>query len=110
MKNHILNAAGQSHPRAIITKKENAPKNLLLCQLGSGIGLLGGTGFLVGAVFLTIFEYFYGENLHGNWFYLAVLPLWVLGAHCLDKIEDAEKAERIERCKRTGMRDKDGAD
>lgn len=107
MTNQFLNSTREFQPKKIIEKKETALRNWTLLHLAAGIGLLGGTFLLFAAVFLTIFEYFYSENPHGNWLFLAVLPLWVMGAVCLDKVEDAEKAERIAYCKRTGIKDKD---
>jgi hypothetical protein len=58
---------------------------------------------LVCAVFLTIVQYLYGENLNDTWLYAIVLPLWILGAHCFDKIEEIDKDRRIEYCEKNGM-------
>jgi hypothetical protein len=108
MRNHLLNIPEQRVSKAFVTKNESTRSNRPLWNLGVGIGLLGGTTLLFGAIFLTIFEYFYSEKPHGSWLFLAVLPLWIIGAVCLDKIEDAEKADRIEYCKKNPLKDKDG--
>ena len=75
-------------------------------HIGAGVGLLGGLFILAFAGFLTIFQFLYSENPHGSWLYMVVLPLWVLGAHCFDKIEDIDKA-RTEFCKKNGMTDEE---
>jgi hypothetical protein len=93
-------------PEAIFAHKETSNTRRTLLRFAAGIGLHGGTCILFGAIFLTVFEYFYSEKLHGNWVFLAVLPLWIIGALCLDKLEFAEKARRIEYCKEIGMKDR----
>ncbi len=74
--------------KTIIDKKEIIGGNWTIWDIGVALGLVGGTGIFAVAVFLTVLTYFYSENPHGSWLFLAVLPLWVLGAYCFDKIED----------------------
>ncbi len=64
--------------------------NWTIWEIGASIGLIGGTCVFTGALLLTVSAYFYSENPHGSWLFLAVLPLWVLGAYCFDKIEDGK--------------------
>jgi hypothetical protein len=64
-------------------------------HIGAGLGLLGGTFILACGAFLTIFQYFYHENPHGSWLFAIVLPLWIFGAHCFDKLDELEKARRL---------------
>jgi hypothetical protein len=81
-----------------IGKKENTAKNWTIWHIGAGIGLLGGTFLLGCTVFLTFFQFLYSEKTHGNWLFFVVLPLWIFGAHCFDKIEEIDKTGRIENC------------
>jgi uncharacterized membrane protein len=74
--------------KTIVDKKEIIGGNWTIWDVGANLGLLGGTWIFAVAVFLTVLAYFYSENPHGSWLFLAVLPLWVLGAYCFDKIED----------------------
>jgi hypothetical protein len=108
MRSHLLNIAEQQISKAFVTKNESTLKNRMLWNFGAIVGLLGGTCLLFGAAFMTVFEYFYSETPHGNWLFLTVLPLWILGAACLDKIEDAEKADRIEFCEKHPIKDENG--
>jgi len=66
--------------------------------------ILGFTGFVISG--LSLFG-FLAEKQNvsriGTWLIIAVFPLMMFAAHCLDKIGAANKAERIERCKRQGM-------
>ena len=71
-------------------------RNWTIRHIGAGIGLLGGLLILFGANFLIIFEYFEGAKQRGTWLLAVVLPLWILGAHCFDKIEDSDKKRRAE--------------
>ena len=106
MTNHFANLADNALPKAFINKKEIPPDNYwTIWHIGAGVGLLGGMFILACAVFLTIFQFLYSENPHGIWLYAVVLPLWILGAHCFDKIEDIDKARKIEYCKKHGMTD-----
>ncbi len=79
-----------------INKSETVARNWTIWHVGAGIGLLGGLLVLFGTAFLIIFEYLTGEKSLGNWLFAAVLPLWIFGAHCFDKLEELEK-ERINR-------------
>jgi hypothetical protein len=74
--------------KTIVDKKEVTGGNWTIWDIGAGLGLLIGTCIFAAAVFLTVLSYFYSEHPHGSWLFLAVLPLWVLGAYCFDKIED----------------------
>jgi len=105
MTNHFAHSAGNALPKAFINKKEISGSYRTILHIGAGVGLLGGMFILACAAFLTIFQFFYSENPHGNWLYAVVLPLWILGAHCFDKVEDIDKARRIEYCKKHGMTD-----
>ncbi len=107
MINHFANTADKALPKAFINKKEIPDNYWTIWHIGAGVGLLGGMFILACAVFLTIFQFLYSENPHGSWLYGVVLPLWILGAHCFDKIEDIDKARRIEYCKKHGMTDEE---
>lgn len=98
MTNHFVNPA-----ETIINQKEFGAENWTIRHLGAGLGLLGGTCLLAGACFLAVIEHVYGEKTHGVWLFLLVLPLWILGAHCFDRIEDAEKAAKLEYCRKHGL-------
>ena len=65
--------------------------------------ILGFTGFVISA--LSLFGFLAEQNVSrlGTWLIIAVFPLMMFAAHCLDKIGAANKSERIERCKRQGM-------
>jgi len=58
---------------------------------GAFIGLLGGFVVMLGAIFLNVFDLFSGEKPHGIWLFVAIYPLFAIGAHCLDKISDLKK-------------------
>lgn len=106
MANHFANSAENNLSKTFINKNESSGGgNWTIWHIGAGLGLLGGLFVLVCAVFLTVFQYFYGEAQHGVWLYAIVLPLWITGAHCLDKAEEIDKARRIEYCRRHGMTD-----
>ncbi|MGC2239074.1 MAG: hypothetical protein WA584_23165 [Pyrinomonadaceae bacterium] len=79
-----------------INKSEAVAKNWTIWHVGAGIGLLGGLLVLFGTAFLIIFEYLTGEKSPGIWLFTAVLPLWIFGAYCFDKLEELEK-ERMRR-------------
>ena len=100
MINHFANPAENTLPQTFINRKESAAENWTIRHIGAGLGLLGGTLLLAGACFLTVIEYVYGEKTHGVWLFLPTLPLWILGAHCFDKIEDAMKTEKLEYCRK----------
>jgi hypothetical protein len=107
MTNHFANSADNTLPKAFINEKEIPDNCWTIWHIGAGVGLLGGMFILVCAVFLSIFQFLYSENLHDSWLYAVVLPLWILGAHCFDKIEEIDKARRIEYCKKHGMTDEE---
>jgi hypothetical protein len=107
MTNHFVNSANNTLPKTLINKKEIRNNFWTIWYVGAGIGLLGGTFVLACAVFLTIFQFLYGEQPHGSWLFAVVLLLWIIGAHCFDKIEEIDKAGRIEYCKQHGMTDDD---
>lgn len=92
-------------PKNVINNKELTDKFWTIWNIGAGVGLLGGLGLLAGAVFLTIFQYFYSETPHGSWLFLAVLPLWVLGAYCFDKIEAQEKSRQLKYVQKHSLTD-----
>lgn len=110
MTTHFVNPANNTLPKIFTNKKEIPEERWTIRHVGAGIGLLGGTFILACAVFLSIFQYFYGEAQHGIWLYAIVLPLWIIGAHCFDKIEELDKARRIEYCKQHGMTDEECAE
>jgi len=60
---------------------------------GATVGLLGGFVVLLSAIFLTVFEYFSGEKSHSFWLFLAIYPLFAIGAHCLDKISEMKREQ-----------------
>ncbi len=99
MTTHFANPAEEFAPNIFTGKQENTAKNWTIRHIGAGIGLLGGTFILAFAVFLTVFQFVYGEKPHGGWLFALVLPLWFFGAHCFDKIEETGRAKRIEYCK-----------
>lgn len=95
MTNHFVNSAVK--PLPITKKKESAGSLWTIWHIGAGIGLLGGTFLLLAcAAFLTIFQFLYSEEPHGSWLFAVVLPLWIIGAHCFDKVEEIERAGKIE--------------
>lgn len=85
------NTAEEASYRAALNKKENACGNRWLWDMGASVGLIGGVCFFIGAVFMTVSEFFLSEKPRGSWMFLAVLPLWVIGAYCLDKTVDSDK-------------------
>lgn len=103
MTNHFANPAETNLSKSINGKIEFPADNWTIRHIGAGVGLLGGTFILFGAVFLMVFQFLNGEQQHGHWLFALVLPLWIIGAHCFDKVEELEKARRIEYCKRQGM-------
>lgn len=103
MTNHLVNSTKNTLPKTYINKKKSSGSNKTIWHVGAGIGLLGGTLLLFGGGFLVIFQYFSGEKPLGIWLFLIVLPLWILGAHCFDRIEEIDKAGRIEYCKQHGI-------
>lgn len=107
MTNHFVNTANNALPQNLINRKESAENYWTIWHIGAGIGLLGGTFILFGAAFLTIFQFLYSENPHGSWLFALVLPLWIIGAHCFDKVEESDKARRIEYCRQHGMIDEE---
>jgi hypothetical protein len=109
MTNHFTNSVESTLPKTFINQKESSGSNWTIWHIGAGVGLLGGTFILVCALFLTVFQYLYSETPHGSWLFAVVLPLWILGAHCFDKVEEIDKARRIEYCKQHGMSDEECA-
>jgi len=87
MTNHPVNLKKESLPK-VTNKKQDILFRLWMT--GAAIGLMGGTFISIAAVFLTICDFFLSYKFRGSWLLLTVLPLWVFGAHCLDKAEDAE--------------------
>lgn len=74
----------------------NQPRNLVNAtwtkyHTGALTGLLGGFVVMLGAIFLNVFDLFAGDKPHGIWLFIAIYPLFALGAHCLDKIGDLKK-------------------
>ncbi len=73
--------------------------------VSSILGIVSGiTGFVISA--LSLFGFLaekHNVSRFGTWLIVAVFPLMILAANCLDKIGAINKAERIERCKRQGM-------
>jgi hypothetical protein len=105
MANRLFNPAVDGLRPVFIDRNDSARRFWTGWHVGAGLGLLGGTLVLFGAAFLTIFQFIYGEIPHGNWLFAVVAPLWILGAHCFDKVEQSDKARRIEYCRRTGLND-----
>ncbi len=99
MTNRFANPTEKFVLNVFTGKKEITAKNWTIRHIGAGIGLLGGTLFLAFAMFLTVFQFLYGEKPHGGWLFALVLPLWFFGAHCFDKIEEVDRAKRIGYCK-----------
>ncbi len=110
MTNHFVNSANDTLPNTFINKKEIPEERWTIWHVGSGIGLLGGLMLLFGGTFLIIFQYLSGEKQTGVWLFAVVLPLWIFGAHCFDKVEEIEKARRIEYCRQHGMTDDECAE
>ena len=74
-------------------RKVTNKKQVLLYRLwitGAAIGFFGGTCGLIAGLFLTIYDFLQAAEPHGSRLFLAVLPLWIFGAHSLDKADDAE--------------------
>ena len=109
MTNHFTNSASDALPKTLIDQKETPDGRWTIWHVGAGIGLLGGMLLLFCGCFLIIFQYFSGEKPIGVWLFLAVLPLWIVGAHCFDKVEEIEKTQRIEYCRQHGMADEECA-
>ncbi len=99
-------------PKILISKKEAESEfsrsrkrwmNALFVSSILGI-ILGVAGFVISA--LSLFG-FLAEKQNvsrlGTWLIVAVFPLMFFLAHCLDKINAANKAEKMERFKRQGM-------
>lgn len=84
-------------------KSETYKKLLMLGAIGGiliGV-LLSLTGiFLSIEIFLVHFETRRLEIV----FLVSSFGFFAFGAHCMDKIDRARKAERIARCRQTGMR------
>jgi hypothetical protein len=81
--------------------------NALFISSILGIGL-GFTGLVISG--LSFFGFLAGNQgigRLGTWMVVIVFPLMAFAAHCLDKADEAEKAFRIERCKRQGMTKED---
>jgi hypothetical protein len=95
MTNHFVNMTETNLSKAVSRKKDSIGSSWTIWDIGIGIGLLGGTLLLFGGCFLIIFQYFSGEKPLGVWLFLAVLPLWVIGAHCFDKIEETKKKTQV---------------
>ncbi|MBC7900565.1 MAG: hypothetical protein H7070_11000 [Saprospiraceae bacterium] len=71
-------------------------------------------GFTAGSagLFFSILPWFLprdpeGISSIGTWLTVAFFPLLILAAHSLDKIRDAEKALRLQYCRRHGLKEKD---
>lgn len=60
-------------------------------HIGAFAGLMGGLVILIGAIFLTVFEYFSGEKSHSFWLFMSIYPMFAVGAHCLDKMSELKK-------------------
>jgi hypothetical protein len=86
--------ANKTLSKAFFNDKTERDKRWTIWHIGTGVGLLGGLFMLAFATFLTVFQFLFSENPRGSWLYAIVLPLWVLGAHCFDKIEDIDKAKK----------------
>jgi hypothetical protein len=72
------------------------------------LSVLAGLGGLVFSTASWFFaEHVKGSHTIGTLLLVALFPLLYLVAHSLDKIREAEKAIRVERCKKTGMKDAD---
>ena len=97
--------ASNTLPKTFFEEEEIRDNHWTIWHTGAGVGLMGGLFIMAFATFLTIVQFFYSENPHGSWLYAVVMPLWVLGAHCFDKIEDIDKARKIERWKNNGTSD-----
>lgn len=91
-----------------------AQTNLTRLYFGAVIGAAG--GFLAGIVGLTLKAVAWIEagdavsqsiNLASTALLVAMFSLWALCAYFLDKIEQAEKARRIEYCRKNGLSDKE---
>ena len=72
----------------------------------SVLGLAAGLGGLA----LSIVSWFFhdttkGVSELGTLLVVAFFPLLILAAHSLDKVREAEKALRMEHCRRHGLRD-----
>lgn len=79
-------------------------------SVGAGLGLAGGFAAGVAGFLLTVMSWLFGNELAASdvgksatYLILAMIPLIMLGAHCLDKIDDLKRAKRIEFCRRHGL-------
>lgn len=107
MTNYLVNTAENNLSKTFSDKKRIPEGSWTIWHIGAGVGLLGGLLLLFGGCFLIIFQYFSGDKPVGVWLFLAVLPLWILGAHCFDKVEEIERAGKIEYYKQHGLTDEE---
>lgn len=87
MTDRLVNLKGKFQPK---TTDKKLVASYKLRMTGAAIGLFGGTSVFIATILLTIFDFLAREKPHGSWLFLAVLPLWIFGAHCLDKAEEVE--------------------
>lgn len=81
-------------------------------HVGAAAGLVGGFLAAVIGLLMSAMSWLAGDGFAvssigqtGSWLIPAMIPLMIFGAHCLDKIEAASKAARVERCRQNGMTD-----
>ena len=86
--NHTKNPLTKNIFAVKSKEREAIAENWTKYHTGAIFGLLGGLVILLGAIFLTVFEYFAGEKSHSFWLFLSIYPLFAIGAHCLDKISE----------------------
>lgn len=75
-----------------LLKVTNKKQEILyrLWMIGAAVGFLSGTGSLAAGLVLTVCDFLSSDKPRGSWLFMAVLPLWFLGAHSMDKAEEAE--------------------
>lgn len=91
------------------TQIANNPKSDIykkLLMLGAVGGILTGVLLSLTGIFLSIEIFLAHFETHRLEivFLVSSFGFFAFGAHCMDKIDQTRKAERIARCQRTGMK------
>ncbi len=86
--NHPQNTLAENVFAYQLKDRNAIAENWTKYHSGAVLGLTGGLVILLGAIFLTVFEYFSGEKSHSFWLFLSIYPMFAIGAHCLDKISE----------------------
>ncbi len=102
--NHFLINTAENETEEQLNQERSKWIGRLCISAFAGV-ITGMTGLAVDAV--SIFAGgFHGVDRLGTALTIIAFPLFVLAAHCLDKIRDTEKAMRLEHYKRRGFIEK----